>query len=150
MTINGFLKVPDIPGPSKHHGHEDEIEVHGVRFGMEAPTASPGWSRTGPVAVGAISFTKFYDMSSPYLKKALFDNTPLDEVVFSARRTIEDETSDYLVIALSNAMVLNYELRTFDDAPDLIEERVDFGFATIGFRYGDKHDVELDVWGDKK
>ena len=30
-------------------------------------------------------------MSSPYLKQALFENTKLDEVVFTARRTIEDE-----------------------------------------------------------
>ena len=57
-----------------------------------------------------IVFTKHYDMASPYLKKALFDNKPLDEVVFSARRTIEGETSDYLVVTLTDASVMKYEM----------------------------------------
>ncbi|TKB27768.1 MAG: type VI secretion system tube protein Hcp, partial [Mesorhizobium sp.] len=32
--IDGFLKVPDIKGPSTRDGHEDEIEIHGVDYKM--------------------------------------------------------------------------------------------------------------------
>jgi len=28
VKIDGFLKVPDIKGPSTRDGHDDEIEVH--------------------------------------------------------------------------------------------------------------------------
>ena len=77
MKIDGFLKVPDIPGPSERDGHEDEIEVHGVKFNMEAPHDPNSLSRRGRVALDMIVFTKYYDMASPYLKKALFENTPL-------------------------------------------------------------------------
>ena len=35
--IDGFLKVPDIKGPSTRDGHEDEIEIHGVDYKMVAP-----------------------------------------------------------------------------------------------------------------
>ncbi|TJW82877.1 MAG: type VI secretion system tube protein Hcp, partial [Mesorhizobium sp.] len=92
--IDGFLKVPDIKGPSKRDGHEDEIEIHGVDYKMVAPYDPNSLSRRGRVSMGMIKFIKHYDKSSPYLKKALFENKALDEVVFSARRTIDGETSD--------------------------------------------------------
>ena len=40
--IDGFLKVPDIPGPSTRDGHEEEIEVYGVGYEMQRlPTIYP-------------------------------------------------------------------------------------------------------------
>ena len=77
MKIDGFLKVPDIPGPAKRDGHDEEIEVYGVDFNMHAPYDPNSLSRRGGVALDMMVFTKHYDMSSPYLKKALFDNTTL-------------------------------------------------------------------------
>src|SRR5262245_17125904 len=111
VKIDGFLKVPDIPGASERDGHEEEIEIHGVQFNREAPHDPSSLSRRGRVALDMIVFTKYYDMSSPYLKKALFDNTPMDEVVFSARRTIEGETSDYLVVTLTDPSVMSYKMQ---------------------------------------
>ena len=117
IKIDGFLKVPDIPGPSERDGHEEEIEIHGVKFHMEAPHDPNSLSRRGRVALDMIVFTKYYDMASPYLKKALFDNTPMDEVVFSARRTIEGETSDYLVVTLTDASVMSYVMHQAMTSP---------------------------------
>ena len=145
VKIDGFLKVPDIPGPSERDGHEEEIEIHGVSFKMEAPHDPNSLSRRGKVALDMIVFTKYYDMSSPYLKKALFDNTPFDEVVFSARRTIEGETSDYLVVTLTNASVMTYELRQAEDEEDLIEEDVGFAYHAIKFVYDKDHEIEMSV-----
>ena len=105
MKIDGFLKVPDIKGPSKRDGHEDEIEVFGLNFEMKAPHDPNSLSRRGRVALGTIAFTKHYDMSSPYLEKALFENTLMDEVKFSARRTIEGETKDYNSFLRNNSTV---------------------------------------------
>lgn len=143
--IDGFLKVPDITGPSVRDGHEDEIEIHGVEFDMVAPHDPNSLSRRGRVALGMIKFIKNYDKSSPYLKKALFDNKPLDEVVFSARRTIDGETSDYLVVTLSDASVVQYDMKPSLDEQDLIEERVGFAYKKIKFNYDDKDEVEMDV-----
>ena len=75
VKIDGFLKVPDIKGPSTRDGHDDEIEIHGVDYKMVAPHDPNSLSRRGRVALDVIYFTKHYDMSSPYLKKALFENT---------------------------------------------------------------------------
>ncbi len=149
MRIDGFLKIEDIPGESVRDGHEDEIQVHGVEFSMEAPYDPIRDSRRGRVAVDTIRFTKYYDKSSPSLKRALFDNVHLDEVVFSARRTVEGETSDYLVVTLTDASVLAYALQPATDAPDLLEERIAFAFRAIGFSYDDSHEVELVVRGGR-
>lgn len=145
MKIDGFLKVPDIPGPSERDGHEEEIEVHGVNFRMDAPHDPNSLSRRGRVALDMIIFTKYYDMASPYLKKAVFDNTLLDEVVFSARRTIEGETADYLVVTLTDASVMKYEMSQAEDERDLIEERVGFAYKKIKFVYDKDHEAEMDV-----
>lgn len=149
MKIDGFLKVPDITGPSVRDGHEDEIEIHGVEFEMVAPYDPNSLSRRGRVSLGMINFIKHYDKSSPYLKKALFDNTLLGEVKFSARRTIEGETSDYLVVTLKDASVTQYNMKPSEDEPDLIEERVGFAYKNITFNYDDKDEVEMDVYVGK-
>ena len=74
-----------FPAPSERDGHEEEIEIHGVNFNMEAPHDPNSLSRRGRVALDMIVFTKYYDMASPYLKKALFDNTPLGRGACSPR-----------------------------------------------------------------
>jgi type VI secretion system secreted protein Hcp len=145
MKIDGFLEVPDIKGASKRDGHEDQIEVHGVVFEMEAPHDANTLSRRGRVRLDAFEIVKNYDMSSPYLKKACFDNTLFDEVKFSARRTIEGETSDYLVVTLKDASIVGYKMRPSEEDPDLLEEKIDFAFKSIMFNYDDEHEIEMDV-----
>ncbi len=145
MKIDGFLKVPDIPGDSKRDGHEDEMEVFGVRFNMKAPHDANSLSRRGRVALSTLLVTKHYDKGSPYLKKACFDNTLMDEVVCSARRTIEGETADYLVITLTDASVVEYSVEPSLTDPDLLTEEVSFAYKTIKFNYDDSHEIEMDV-----
>lgn len=145
VKLDGFLKVPDIPGPSERAGHEEEIEIHGVRFKMEAPYDPNSKSRRGRVNFGEITFTKYYDMSSPYLKQSLLHAKLLDEVVFSARRTIEGETSDYLVVTLTNASVMSYAMHPGEEAPDLIEEEVSFAYENIKFVYDANDEADMSV-----
>jgi type VI secretion system secreted protein Hcp len=143
--IDGFLKVPDIPGPSERDGHEEEIEVYGVDFKMTAPHDPNSLSRRGRVSLGMLTLTKHYDMSSPYLAKALYDNTKLDEVVFTCRRTIDGETSDYLVVTLTDASVIAYDMHASIDEPDVIEDVIAFAYKTIKFTYDNDHEVEMNV-----
>ncbi|MFO1144659.1 MAG: type VI secretion system tube protein TssD [Amaricoccus sp.] len=145
MRIDGFLKVPDIPGPSKRDGHADEIEVYKADFNMHAPYDPNSLSRRGKVALDMVVFTKHYDMSSPYLKKALFENTPFDEVKFSARRTIDGKTSDYLVVTLTDASIMSYRMHPSPDEPDVLEEEVGFAYHKIKFVYDKDHEIEMDV-----
>ncbi|MGE0500226.1 MAG: Hcp family type VI secretion system effector [Rhizobiaceae bacterium] len=147
--IDGFLKVPDIPGPSERDGHEEEIEVYGIDFSMTAPHDPNSLSRRGRVALSMLTLTKHYDKSSPYLKKALQENTLMDEVVFSCRRTIDGETSDYLVVTMEEASVVTYRMGVSADETDVIEDTIGFAYKKIKFTYDDDHEVEMDVFVGK-
>ena len=149
VKIDGFLKVPDIKGPSTRDGHSDEIEVHGVDYKMVAPYDPNSLSRRGRVSMGMIKFIKHYDKSSPYLKKALFENKALNEVVFSARRTIDGESKDYLVVTLTDASIMEYDMSQADDEADLIEEAVSFAYKKIKFVYDGNDEAEMDVYVGK-
>jgi len=143
--IDGFLKVPDIPGPSERDGHEEEIEVYGIEFSMTAPHDPNSLSRRGRVSLDLLTLTKHYDKSSPYLKQALSENKKLDEVVFTSRRTIDAETADYLVVTLTDASVVTYKLHPSSDEPDIIEDVIGFAYKTIKFTYDDDHEVTMNV-----
>ena len=149
VKIDGFLKVPDIKGPSTRDGHDDEIEIHGVDYKMVAPYDPNSLSRRGRVSMGMIKFTKHYDKSSPYLAKALFENKALDEVKFSARRTIDGESKDYLVVTLTDASIMEYDMSQADDEADLIQEEVSFAYKKIKFVYDDNDEAEMDVYVGK-
>ena len=96
-----------------------------------------------------IKFTKHYDKSSPYLAKALFENKALDEVKFSARRTIDGESKDYLVVTLTDASIMEYDMSQADDEADLIQEEVSFAYKKIKFVYDDNDEAEMDVYVGK-
>ncbi|MCO5066539.1 MAG: type VI secretion system tube protein Hcp [Rhizobiaceae bacterium] len=146
IKIDGFLKVPDIPGPSTRDGHEDEIEIFGADFQITAPHDPNSLSRRGRVSLGVFTVWKHYDMSSPYLKQALFENKKLDEVVFSARRTIDGSTSDYLVVTMTDASVITYHMEPGEgDEADLFVEKVGFAYKAIKFNYDSDHEYEMDV-----
>jgi len=70
-------------------------------------------------------------------------------VVFSARRTIDGETSDYLVVTLTDASVMEYDMRQAHDEADLIEEEVSFAYKKIKFVYDKDDEIEMDVYVGK-
>lgn len=145
MKIDGFLKVPDIPGESQRTGHEDEMEIYGIEFDMQAPHDPNTRARRGRVALSEMFCTKNYDIGSVYLKQACFQNKLFDEVVITARRTIAGENNDYLVIKLKDASVTNYSVRPSPEDPDLLEERIGFAYKSVNFMYDSAHEVEMDV-----
>ncbi len=143
MAIHGYLKIPDIPGESVRDGHRDEIEVHGLEFGMNVPHGRPDGPRRGRVEIGTIVITKFYDRASPYLKRALVDNRSLREGVLAVVRTVDGQTEDYLVVTLAEVGVTTYALHPAPDREDLLEERVGLAGRRITFKYQGAHEVEL-------
>ena len=112
---------------------------------MAASNDPASGARKGRAAVDNIVFTKYYDRSSPYLKKALFDNIRLAQVVFSALRTTDGEGRDYLVVTLSDAAVTTYAMQPAEAQPEAIEERVGFNFQSIAFNYDHTHEVEFNL-----
>ncbi|WP_163543352.1 Hcp family type VI secretion system effector [Occultella kanbiaonis] len=147
MAIQGFLKIPGIPGASVRDGHEDEIEFHGIEFGMAAAQAPGGGgvgaARVGRVTLEPIRVVKHYDVSSPALKQVLFRGGHVREAVFAMTRTVDGDTSDYLVVTLTDASVIGYDLRPAPE-PDLLEESITFTYRSVSFVYDGTHEVELE------
>ena len=88
-------------------------------------------------------FRKHYDAASPHLQRALFSNARLGDVVFTSVRNVEGEVVDGLVITLTEASVVDFELRPAEDAPDLLDERVALAYQAISFRLGGD-EVQMD------
>lgn len=145
MKIDGFVKIPDIPGDSQREGHEDEIEIHSVTFGMETPYERGGSVRRGRVSFDMVVVSKYYDRSSPSLKGALAAGRHLSEVVLSVRRTIEGESSDYLVVTLVDASIVRYDLAPAQDRDDVLVEQVGLAYRSVRFVYDGQHEVELEA-----
>lgn len=93
-------------------------------------------------------FTKYYDLSSPYLKQALSQRDAWKEVVLTLTRPEQDEsgsgaTEDYLVVTLKDMMPTAYTLTNGDDAR--LEESLSFSYRSIHFLYEGQYEVELDA-----
>lgn len=149
MKIDGFVKIPDIPGESRREGHEDEIEVHGLTFGMEVPYDRDSPIRRGRVSFDMVVISKDYDRSSPALKGALVAHRHLPEVVLSVRRTTEGESSDYLVVTLADASVVKYDLAPGPDRDNVLVEHIGLAYRGLRFTYDGQHEVELEVRGPR-
>lgn len=145
MKLDGYLKIDSIPGSMERGEHAEEMAVHGVEFTMKAPHDPTTLALRGKVEFGPVIFTKYYDKGSPYLKAALFKNTALGDITFSAVRTVEDAVSNYLVIKLKTSSVMYYDMRQSTEDPDLIEERVGFAFHAMEVEYDGDGPGEMSV-----
>jgi len=148
-NLTGYLKIGDIAGESKRAGHEEEIDVHGIQWKIEAPDATSGRTRT-PAVVGPLKVAKFVDASSPYLALASMQGKSIPEVILAVQN---DSTLDYLTITLSNVRVVSYEIKSKEGDAKPAEE-VSFSFEAIKYKYvvqeddhsaGDEHEIEYDI-----
>lgn len=157
MPITGFLKIPDIPGESVFDGHENEIAIHGLEWGVERKTkgARPG-RPAGRAVTSPLEVHKFYDKSSPYLTLAALQGKAFDEIELSVHKEGGGAHLDYLVITMTNCTLKTYAM--FNDGQDdpltLISERVGIMFEKVRILYteqaddqsaGDEHEIEYDV-----
>ena len=159
MPLTGFLNIPDIEGESVTAGHENEIDFHGLEWGVlrKGNRASKGRGRTqGRAVVSPLEIHKFYDSSSPYLALAAMQGKTFDEIVVSVRKDSGEAHLDYLKITMTNCTLKSYGMFNDgqDDPLELISERVGIKFEKINILYtqqaddhsaGDEHEIEYDV-----
>ena len=157
MPLTAYMKIPDIDGESQRAEHEDEIDIHDIRWGVEqSAVAQIGSGRTRSRAqVSAVTVAKFYDASSPYLALAAMQGKSFKEIVISVRKDSGDAHLDYLTITLKNVIVSSYQI-SGASAPvdDLLQEDVGLSFENINVKYtvqaedhssGDEHEIEYDI-----
>lgn len=156
MALTGYLLVPDIAGESVRAEHEDEIDVHSMNWNVsQASTAQTGKGRSQARAiVGALTCSKYYDASSPYLALAAMQGKSFDEIVLSIRKDSGEAHLDYKVVTMKNVTISDYTVLPTPEESMVIEETVSFTFEEIAIKYtvqaddhsaGDEHEIEYDV-----
>lgn len=125
-----FLKVDGIEGSSVRDGHEGEIEFSSMKWGVSNGAAN-GSSAGKPVfanlALGSASTGK----AGPPLMQAAASGQVIKQAIFSARRTIDGETSDFLVITLSDVIVSSYRISD----SGIAKEEIELSFSKIVIDY---------------
>lgn len=142
MTLTAFLKIDDIPGESVTANHEAEIEIHGLRWGVERNDQGGGGRGRARAKVDPLKLHKYYDAASPYLAKDCFRGKTHREMVLTVRRNTGQEPLDYLTITMTNASIIDVVLTNNDDDDAQIHEIVTITAQEIHKTY-----VQTDVSG---
>ncbi|MBC6450901.1 Hcp family type VI secretion system effector [Actinokineospora xionganensis] len=127
-----FLKVDGIEGSSVRDGHEDEIEFSSMKWGV-SNGATNGSAAGKPVFANLALASASTGKAGPPLMQAAASGQVIKQVTFSARRTIEGETSDFLVITLSDVIVSSYQAGDTGTS----KEQVELSFSKIVINYDD-------------
>jgi type VI secretion system secreted protein Hcp len=110
MKIDGFLKVPDIPGDSQDPGHEDEIDLLSFSLNTRVHVeAGPAGAPASRAFTGELVVVKSTDSTSPIFRDAAATGTSYPNTVLSGRKTSDDEKVEYLTITLEDAIVVSYD-----------------------------------------
>ncbi len=132
MAVSIFGKFPSgIKGESQQAGHEDEVVILSLNWGLTRPASLTGNSRaTGVAAFSDISIMKQTDSASNDLFLACAKATALDEIVITFVKDAGDDQLDYLAYTLSNCLISGYQLSgsTGGDTPT---ENVTISFTKI-------------------
>ena len=121
MTLTAFLKFEDIDGESRADQHEDEIDIHGLRWGVEHSDPDGPRARSGG-KVDPLKLHKYFDAASPYLAKTCYRGKIHRQVVLTVRRMTAGTPQDYLTITLTNARITDVALVNDHDDDDPIHE----------------------------
>ncbi len=158
MPLTGYLKFPDIAGESVAAEHEDEIDVHGLRWSIrQTKAAQVGRGRTrGRAKVDSLVVSKFTDASSVYLALANLQGKSFPEVVLAVRKDSGEAHLDYLIITMTNVVIVGFEMENegIEDTNLEVLERVSLMFERIEMKYtvqaadhsaGDEHEISYDI-----
>jgi len=131
-----FLKLDGIEGESAVAGHENEIDIESLSWGLtNAGTGSyGGGSGAGRVDVADVSMMKLVDASSAKLQLACCAGTPISEAVITMRKAGGEDPLDYVVITLSDVMVSSFQISSTGPA-DSHQESFSLNFSKVKYEY---------------
>lgn len=110
--LNRLPQIGDISGESQVAGHEDEIDIHDISWGVARPLVdATGSTRTRASAkFEDLMVAHRIDKSTPKLMEACASGKTFPEITIALRKDSGDEHLDYLVITLTKATVTSYSL----------------------------------------
>lgn len=158
MPLAAYLKIGDIQGESQRAEHEEEIDIHDMRWNIEQGSAAQvGKGRSRARAqVSALELSKFVDASSVYLALACMQGKSFPDMTLAVRKDSGDAHLDYLVITMENVTISKYEVLGVGEQEEgqMIEEALGLVFENVTYKYtvqeddhsaGGEHEVTYDI-----
>jgi len=136
-----FLKLDGIDGESTVDGHENEIDIESLSWGVtNAGTGSyGGGSGSGRADVADVSIMKLVDASSASIQLACCTGQVIDEAVITMRKAGGDSPLDYVKITLSDVYVSSVQISSTGPA-DSHQESLSLNFSKIKYEYQKQKD----------
>lgn len=135
MATDFFLKIEGIDGESTQQGHEGQIDIHSMSFGVTQPLqigrTGEGLA-AGKASFGEIHFTKYTDKASPKLYQAAGAGTHIPKVTFFGQKA-GDKPMLYFVVTLTDVLVSSFQNSGAGGSE--MTEQLSFGYSKIEFQY---------------
>lgn len=129
IKIDGFLKVPDIPGDGRKDGHEDDIEIQAIKW--IAGIQIIGETGNGTVVgrkLQSFTFTKKIDKASPKLKEAFASHKIFPEVIFYISKAGGSQQNQ-MMVKLERVMISSYSTSGLQG--ELVNETLSFNWSKV-------------------
>jgi type VI secretion system secreted protein Hcp len=122
MTAKG-QKQGNIAGNVTEKGREGTIALFAVSYEIETPYDPQSGHASGKRQHKPVTITKAIDQASPKLLQALVTNETLTTVKIEFWRPAPETAGPYFVIALTNALIVDYALTSSaDEDPPAFEQ----------------------------
>jgi type VI secretion system secreted protein Hcp len=136
MAVDMFIKIDGIKGESADDKHKDEIDVLSWSWGasQSGTMHDTGGGGAGKANFQDLSFTKWVDVSSPKLLKAVSTGEHIKEVVLVARRAGGKAPLEYLKLIMKECLISSVSAGG-SGGEDRLTENVTINFAEYRFEY---------------
>jgi type VI secretion system secreted protein Hcp len=144
MSVEMFIKLPDIPGESTDSKHKGEIEVLSFSWGVSqaAGSGSGGGGGAGKPQVTDFSFVKQIGAASPALFVSVCKGDHMDEAVFTANTGTSTDPKGkkgqptFYKVTFSDVLISGVRAGG-QSGNDLPLEEVSLNFAKVEIEYFD-------------
>lgn len=121
-----FMKLGDIKGESTEAGHEEEIDIHEVLWGVIRDRGS------NAPTLNELKFSKPVDKSSPKLMEACANGQHIAQAVLTLRKP--GRGSDYYKVTLEDVLISSYQ--TSGSSSDVVpHEELSLNYTKITFEF---------------
>jgi type VI secretion system secreted protein Hcp len=140
MADDILLKLDGIPGESKKSGHENEIDIMSVGWGLTNSTQSVyggGGGGAGNANFSDITISKGPDAASNLLMLRCADGKPISEAKFTFRKQ-GGEQQEYMILTLNNVYVSSISMHGGSGGEPV--ETASLSFDKYEFKYFQQKD----------
>jgi type VI secretion system secreted protein Hcp len=129
-----YIKLDGIPGDVTTSGHENEIELLSVQFGVSQTglREAGGKASARRSSLSTISISKYLDKSSPNLFLACATGQHINSAVLTFAQPVNGGFYEFLKITLTDVFISSYQVSSGGELPT---ESVSFSFSKIEYKY---------------